>query len=156
MYQISMENVPSLEALKDLSSRLKKANIKHALGGSGLLYYLGLTDTVNDWDITTDAPIEKVTPLLSDLKYEIINPSGIYDSKYLCKIKCDNASIDLIGEFAIKAGTKIFRLPTLVTADWDGIPIGSPAAWAKAYELMGRHDKSKILNQYLKDKMSPT
>lgn len=44
-------NIPSLPVLKLISKRLSQHNIAHALGGSGLLYVLGLIKNVKDWDI---------------------------------------------------------------------------------------------------------
>ena len=43
-----------LRALQEISRCLKDKNLKHALGGSGLLHALGIPVAVNDWDITTD------------------------------------------------------------------------------------------------------
>ena len=148
------KQLPPFEALKDISDRLKNAGLKHALGGSGMLAYLDLIDQVHDWDITTDAPLDKVTPLLADIEYEHVEPSGIYASEYLLKIKLKGASMDLIGNFAIKSGNAVFKLPILVTAEWEGIPVGSPAAWAKAYELMNRPEKAKLLLDYLAKNLS--
>ena len=141
---------PPFSALKEISDRLKKGNIKHALGGSGMMAFLGLVDTVQDWDITTDADLEVIKPLIEGLDYEIKPPSDQFASKFLCRIKIDGASIDLIGGFKIKTTDGFFSLPTLVTDEWEGVPVGSPSAWAKAYQLMGRSEKSDLLLQYIK------
>lgn len=144
---------PDFSAIKEVSSRLKKANIKHALGGSGLMASLGLIKDVRDWDLTTDAEWETVEPLLKGLSYEIKSPTELFPSKYLCVIKIGNTSIDLIGGFAVSTNNGVFKVPTLVTGEWEGVPVGSPAVWAKAYDLMGRPEKSKLLLDYLKNNL---
>lgn len=40
--------------LFSIIKRLEENNILYSLGGSGLLYYLGLVDSVNDWDLTVE------------------------------------------------------------------------------------------------------
>lgn len=146
--------LPSFEALKEISDRLKKANIKHALGGSGMLAHLGLLEEVRDWDVTTDASRDQVEALIQDLEYEYVKPSGLYASEYLFKLKIKDTAIDLIGSFAIKTDKGIFKLPTIISGEWDGVPVGSPGAWAKAYELMGRSEKAKMLSEYIKNNLS--
>ncbi len=141
---------PDFSALKEISSRLKKAGIKHALGGSGLMASLGLVKDVRDWDLTTDAEWETVEPLLKGLSYEVKPPTELFPSKYLCVIKIENTSIDLIGGFAIRTSSEVFNVPTLVIKEWEEVPVGSPAVWAKAYSLMGRFEKSNLLLEYLK------
>ena len=77
---------PSFEVLKEISERLKNANIKHALGGSGLLAHLRLVNEVRDWDLTTDASFKEVDGLFRDIEYEVLKPNDLYFSEYLLKI----------------------------------------------------------------------
>src|SRR5690606_12964184 len=105
---------------------------------------------VHDWDITTDANRESVEPLISDLEYKIIEPNDVYASSYLFRININGSSVDLIGSFAIHTKQGIYRVPTIVSAEWEGVPVGSPGAWAKAYELIGREEKAKLLSDYIK------
>jgi hypothetical protein len=98
---------------------------------------------VRDWDLTTDAPWRQVAPLVADLEYELIEPNGIFTTAYLCRIQVLGASIDLMGGFSIE-GTAI---PTRVTGQWKGIALGCPNAWARAYRLMGRHEKAALLEK---------
>ena len=41
------------------------------------------------------------------------------------------------------------RIPTIVSARREGIPLGSPEAWAVAYALLERPEKSQRLLQWL-------
>ena len=56
---------PPLEPLRDVVARLEARGLVCALGGSGLLAALRLEDSVRDWDVTTDAPIEAVRDALA-------------------------------------------------------------------------------------------
>ncbi|MFC3745790.1 hypothetical protein [Paenibacillus sp. GCM10012306] len=55
---------PNISNLIAVTKELEKYCIPYALGGSGLLHSLGLTNSVLDWDIMTEAPIEKVLKAL--------------------------------------------------------------------------------------------
>jgi hypothetical protein len=138
-------NIPSKAALFEVVRRLKEKNIEFALGGSGLLFFFGCDTTVHDWDITTDASAEHVESALSGLSYEKKDPEGIFVSKFLFKINIGDTFIDLIGAFALKTEKGVYRVPTIVTEDWDGIPIGDPQAWITVYELLGKTLKAQQL-----------
>ncbi len=94
--------IPSLVALKLISTRLSAVGVNHALGGSGLLYALGLLEEVKDWDITTDATFEAVLLVLQGLEWKRIPPSDTFKSEYFININIDGTPIHLIGGFAIK------------------------------------------------------
>lgn len=55
---------PDPQELLPLVRVLLRAGVRCALGGSGLLLSLGLVDRVGDWDLTTDAPLERVEAAL--------------------------------------------------------------------------------------------
>ncbi|WP_435921099.1 hypothetical protein [Paenibacillus sp. DYY-L-2] len=50
--------------------RLEENSIPYALGGSGLLYYLNLMDSANDWDITVDCPKDKLIKAIGGYEWE--------------------------------------------------------------------------------------
>jgi hypothetical protein len=139
---------PAFEALVEISSRLNSANIIFALGGSGMLAALGLTQEVHDWDITTDANWSEVEPVLVGLNYQMIATKDPYASKYLCKIQMDETSIDLIGTMAIvKDGIKR-EFQTVVDGKWRGIPLSSIEPWIGIYQALGRTEKANLLLHY--------
>ncbi|TDF92177.1 hypothetical protein [Paenibacillus piri] len=139
-----------LESVRLLARRLDEAGIGYASGGSGLLYSLGLSEQVHDWDVTTDAPYEQVAAVLCGLPWAA-SPCGDYPfaSSYRLTIADERLPIDVIGQFAIHSGTGICRLPAFVSTDWLGIRMGSPEVWAAAYTLMGRETKAELLLSYL-------
>jgi len=152
-----MATIPSLEALKEISSKLNQAGLTYALGGSGLLYAKGLVDTVNDWDITIEARWDQMEPILKGLNYQLSQSSDDFASGFLCKLDYKKTKFDLIGEFAIAKPEAVYQFPTVVTGEWEGIPIGNLAMWAHAYKLIGCREKAELINSYLgKTPYSPT
>jgi len=138
--------LPPIEPVREIVGRLEAAGIACALGGSGLLAALGLWDRVRDWDLTTDAPVDHLTALLEGGSFERFGPSGVHaDSKLVIAA----AGVDLIAEFALRAGDAVCRLPTIVTRRWNGLPLGSPEVWAVAYTLLERPAKAERLFDHL-------
>jgi hypothetical protein len=128
---------PPFPPLLEMLERLRAQGLPHALGASGLLAALGLIREVNDWDVTVDAPIEKVEAACAGLEFSWHGHSGCHADH---KLGFERERIELIADFAFFVPGGIVRIPTVVTGTWQGIPVGSPAAWAAAYALMGELD----------------
>ena len=143
-------SIPSLKALKEISDLLTQAGIKHALGGTGLLYSYGLIGEVKDWDITLDAPFEQVCEAIRNFKWERVGQKEPFYSDYLLKINLEGTHIELIGRFKIRNGQEDFEVPVVVSQVWNGIPIADPEAWFQAYTLMGRKNRADLLADFLK------
>lgn len=143
---------PTFDDLLTISNIFKTAGIEFALGGSGLMYAIGLTVTIHDWDLTTDEPWSKIEPLLQGFDYHYLEADDFYATNYRCKIKVGDSRIDLMGGFAIKTERGVHYVATEVTDHWLGVPVGSPEAWALAYKLMGRSEKAEILCNWVKAK----
>ena len=149
-----MTKLPPLEPLEEVHRRLQRAGIEHALGASALLHALGLEDDhVGDWDINTDAGHDVLDPLFADLKPMKFGSSGIHADS---KLQLFDASVELIVRMAIVADGKIVRIPTLPRGTWNGVPVGSPEAWAVSYALLGRAEKSERLFAMLRKKGART
>lgn len=140
MYRL--KSAPALGPLAVIVGRLEGAGITVAIGGSGLLAALGLTDTVRDWDLTTDAGLD---PVLAALAGERVEHQGSDELHADQKLMLAGGTIEVILGFAFHTGRGVVRIPTLVTGRWEGLPLGSPEAWAVAYHLLGRHEKSETL-----------
>ncbi|MEM7738573.1 MAG: hypothetical protein AAF267_22595 [Deinococcota bacterium] len=138
-----------VEDLHTLSQQLTQAGIVHALGGSGLLSYLDLAVEVNDWDLTTEAPLNAVEEALRGYDFVRLEPKGIYKSAFLLKLELPQSEADVIGGFAIADSHQVINIRTVVTGYWDGVPVGSAEEWLKAYRAMGRTRKAELLAQYL-------
>jgi hypothetical protein len=137
---------------------LERAGLPVALGGSGLLAALGLTDRVRDWDLTTDAPAEAVTAALSGETSALPGtlpgalPGTLSGHDVLHadhKLAFADGELEIILGFAFFTPAGVVRIPTRVHERRDGLPLASPEGWAVAYHLLGREEKSRLLFQYL-------
>jgi hypothetical protein len=136
---MSALETPPLAPLQAVSRRLASAGVPHALGASGLCAALGLVERVNDWDVTCDAELETLATLFADRPSERFGNSGCHADH---KLNLEGGAIELIAGFAFFVPGGIVRIPTIVTGIWNGVPVGSPEAWAVAYALMGELEDS--------------
>jgi hypothetical protein len=134
--------------LYPITTRLEENNISYALGGSGMLYYLNLIDTVNDWDLIVECPKEKLLEAIHEFDW-VEGRSGDYPFASQYRISISSIHIDFIGYFALHTEKGIFRLPLENIGKWDGINISSPEIWYVAYSLMKRENKANIIMEYL-------
>ena len=132
--------LPPLEPLHRALARLASAGVPHALGGSGLLASLGLVDRVNDWDVTCEAELDALAALFSGEPHERFGNSGCHADH---KLNLEGGAIELISRFAFFVPGGIVRIPTIVSGEWNGVPVGSPEGWAIAYALMGSLEGSQ-------------
>lgn len=145
----SSKLVPNKKILREVASRLKAREISFALGGSALLALFGCPVDVHDWDITTDAPAEIVEEALNGIVFQKIGVYGQFASEYLFRIKDESSSIDIIGGFTLRTRDGLYRVPTKVYGEWEGIPVGDPEVWIKVYEILGQNEKSAMLRGVL-------
>jgi hypothetical protein len=138
---------PPLEPLLALLLRFEAEGIRCALGGSGLLAALGLTETVRDWDLTTDAPLERLLPLARGWPFETAGSSGAHAD---AKLMFPRHSIEVIARFAFHGPHGVIRIPTVESGRWRGVPLGSPEAWLAAYHLLERPGKRDLLLGHLR------
>ena len=124
----------------------KPVSVEVTLGGSGLLAALGLADHVRDWDLTTDATQAEIEALVRDLAPELAGPSGVHADH---KVMLPSIDSEVICRFAFHVEGGVVRIPTVVTRRWQETPIGSAEAWAVAYALMDRVEKSERLFAWL-------
>lgn len=139
-------SAPPIAPLRGRIARLEAAGIVVGLGGSGLMAALGLGDRVGDWDLTTDAAYEQVVDALAGETLEASGSDALHADR---KLGLDGRTIEVIVGFAFHAPAGVVRIPTRVSARPDGIPLGSPEAWAVAYHLLGRTAKSEALLDHL-------
>lgn len=141
-----LKSAPPLPPLLALVERMERSGIVVALGGSGLLAALGLADSVGDWDLTTDAPLEQVTAALAGEPFTHKGSDELHADQ---KLMLAGGSIELIVGFAYHTTRGVVRIPTRESGRWNGIPIASPEGWAVAYHLLSRPGKSEALWRYL-------
>jgi hypothetical protein len=146
--------VPDTSVVRLVLRKLEEGNLGAAIGGSGLLAALGLTDVVHDWDITTDGPISAVEDALKSTGAPYRQtPSGIgiYASDGLYVVDGGDHDIDVIVGFAVRVGNRKIELPTRISETWQGLPLADPTVWEQAYRLIGEHSKADLLSQWLQE-----
>jgi hypothetical protein len=139
-------STPPFEPLLEVVARLERAGIACALGGSGLLVALGLGRVARDWDLTTDAALDRLTPVVAGSSWTTTGSGGVHAD---AKLMLPEVSIEIISGFAFHGPRGVIRVPTIVTRHWRGVPVGSPEAWLAAYHLLGRPAKRDLLLAHL-------
>lgn len=135
-----------------VTEQFDKFNINYSLGGSGLLLSLGLTDTVNDWDIMTDAPKENVLSALQQFQIEETRGGEYpFGTEYKLAIHEKDPQVEILGNFSVFSGDKLCKMPTIPVSTWQGVHVGAPEVWYVAYALMTRTSKAKLVLNYLKE-----
>jgi hypothetical protein len=140
-------STPPLEPLLEIVARLEAEGIVCALGGSGLLAALDLADVVRDLDLTAEASLERLIAIARGMPYETAGSDALHAD---AKLMFPAGSIEVIARFAFHAPGGVVRIPTVVTGRWRGVPLGSPEAWAVAYDLLGRAGKRDLLLDHLR------
>ena len=137
---------PPLAGAQQVVARLQNAGITLALGGSGLLAALGLATSVHDWDLTTDAPREQVERAIEGLAWDYKGSDELHADE---KLMIPSLELEIIRGFAFFTPLGVVRIPTLVSREWAGLPVGAPECWAVAYHLLDRAPKCEALFEWL-------
>jgi hypothetical protein len=132
--------LPPFAALEKVAARLEKHGFTYALGASGLLHAHGLVARVGDWDVTTDAPLDDVRAAFEGVPHEFCGNSGIHTDH---KLRLEQGDVELIVRMSLGLPAGEIRIPTLVHGEWRGVPLGSLEAWAVAYALMDRPERTE-------------
>ncbi len=142
-----------LHTLHRITRLLEQSGVDYVIGGSGMLYGLGLVDRVRDWDLMTDSPVSEVRAALDGLRLtEDSAPSELYGSGCKLRIEETEPEVEVIIGFSIRAEAGFCRLPARTGGICGGLRIASPTLWFAAYALMGRTEKAALLETYLMDR----
>jgi hypothetical protein len=138
-----------IQTLEDVCKSLIKAKIPFTLGGSGLLYYLGLVKNFNDLDLVLYCSEEEAHAALSTYPQTQNKSSGIYTSSFFFQVTHKEVKFDIMGYFGVKNLGQDFKLKYKVSKKVGMIPLGELKDWLTAYELMERTDKVEIIQNAL-------
>jgi hypothetical protein len=147
-----LPRMPRIDVALRTVNALQQAMIVTALGGSGLLAALDLTDQVRDWDLTTDAEPQAVADALTCAHLDHAPAQageGGYATRARFRIEAGDHEIDVLVGFAFRSAGSTIHIPTRVTGHWRRLPLGDPLAWARAYRLMGRPERAAALETWL-------
>ncbi len=146
-----MTGIPGLAVVRRVVTSLEERGLDAAIGGSGLLAALGLTDVVRDWDVTTDGPASTVEAALGSAGFPYREcPAGEGDFASAARYVVDGGSheVDVIVGFALRLDGRTVELPTRVSAMWCGLPLADPVIWEQAYRLLGDGRKADLLSRW--------
>jgi hypothetical protein len=144
----TVDTIPDLTVVREILSCLDDHGIVGAIGGSGLLAALGLTQAVRDWDITTDGTPSSVERALVEVGYPYQRGTvgtGSFASAGLYIVDAETHEVDVIVGFAVRIEGQRIELPTRVTGTWRSLPLADPTVWEQAYRAMGHTVKADLL-----------
>ena len=138
-----------MDLVRRLQEALRDAGIGSVVGGSGLLASLGLVDTVNDWDLVTDADESAIAGVLRTLGLPSEPEDGDserYATRALHRLERNGEQVDLLVGFAIRTADGIVRIPAAAGGSWSGLTMARPEDWRVAYRAMGRTERAALLD----------
>ena len=148
-----------LEVLKKIAYEFNKDHIRWALGASALLFLKGIVEEFHDIDIMIDDyDADKAIYILDKLGRHIDSPTNNnFGTKHFLEYIIDDVEIDCMGGFSIikenieyDCSLKQEHIIEYYNLDNIDIPLYSLNEWRKFYDLMGRENKVKIIDDYFK------
>lgn len=143
-----------------ITKAFEQANIHWGIGGSKLLSYYHMTDTVNDLDLLIDKKdIENALTILSTMGEQIVIPQkDEYLTEHFNRFTIDGIEIDVMCNFRIQHKNGVFEFPfnagsPVIEGTVEGVkvPLTSLEAWYIAYLLMHNRDKKvEMIENYFK------
>ena len=130
------------------------AGLHWGIGGSLLLWKLGLETRPNDLDImTTAAHFAAASQRIAQRWGEGVRaPHPTFRSAHFAKFAAAGpVSIDLFAEVRVNRGdeTASWSFDPQAVEHWRGLPWMLPQAWLELYELFDRPERVKALRAYL-------
>lgn len=147
-----------LQVLSKVAILINDNKITWAIGGSVLLYFKGFVDNFNDIDMMViEDDVDRLKEMLLSLGKLINHTSNPkYRTRHFYKFNIDGVEIDIIAGFTIINNNQTYYFPLLtkdiseyVEVNGSKIPLHSIHKWRLYYELMGRSEKAKIIDNKL-------
>jgi hypothetical protein len=147
-----MEIPPPIRFAQDFAPSLQ--GLDWGIGGSSLLWNLGLSEAPRDLDlVTTAAHFPEVHRLISlKLGESSGTPHPTYRSRYFARFAPTGpVSVDLFAEVRVEASSGILEWAfDPGTLKWrDGLPWMRAEDWVQLYTLFDRPTRVKVLTDYL-------
>ncbi len=151
-----MENLEKkLTILSHIAKELNRKNVTWAVGASMLLYFKGIISDFHDVDImVAEEDVEIVTEvLLSFGSIQTSNTNVKYKTKCFLEFNVNGVDIDVIAGFIIINKDKEYYFPLkkenindYTEVNEIKIPLQTLEEWRNYYELMGRDEKVKLID----------
>jgi len=144
-------STPPLDSVVQIIEALRNRGAEVSIVGSGLVASLGLIDQVRDWDVTTDAADDVVMDALVSVGLGFVDSTtcdDLFATRRRFVVDVGSHSIDVIVGFALWDNGELVELPARTIGTWRGLPMADPKVWQRAYELLGRHDRARLLARW--------
>lgn len=156
LWRINMREIEKkFEVLSKIAKELNDNNITWAIGASLLLYIKGISSEFHDIDImVAERDVQALKNILLPLgELQSKNPNIQYKTKQFLEFKVEGVDIDVMAGFVIVNKGRSFYFPLdkdniMDYTEINGvkIPLQSVKEWRKYYELMGRTEKVKMID----------
>jgi hypothetical protein len=133
----------NLAALDAVASRLREHGVPFLLGGSGLLYALGLDVPVRDIDLMLRADDRaRFEAAAGDWLVSVTtDPGPVLTSSWKATLDVDGAEVEGLGGLGFAGGPV---LPFRAAGEWRGVPLAAPEIWWAAYRAY-KPDRAALL-----------
>jgi hypothetical protein len=148
----AMEVPPPVRLAQDLAPTLR--GLDWGIGGSTLLWKLGLAEVPRDLDlVTTAAHFPEVRRIISlKLGDGAVTPHPVYRSRYFARFApMGPVSVDLFAEVRVETpdGILEWAFDPAALELRDGLPWMRAEDWVQLYRLFDRPTRVKALTDYL-------
>ena len=154
-----MENEKKLQTLKTIAHEFNRAGIAWAVGGSLLLFFHNITEEFHDIDLmvlSEDAEAARAI-LLPMGTLEPSHPKPQFRSKAFLEFLIGGVEVDVMAGFAIVKNGVLYdrslmqnEITEYRILDGETVPLHSLAAWRRNYELMGKPEKVRLIDGFMK------
>jgi hypothetical protein len=114
------------------------------LGGSGLLWALGLDVPVGDIDLVARPQDRAAVEALPWWTYTTTEPTALMRSPWKAALDVEGEAVDVVGGLAWADGERVVAMPFRAEGEWEGVPLAPAAHWLVLYERY-KPDRAALL-----------
>jgi hypothetical protein len=117
-----------------LQAVVRRLDAPVLLGGSGLLWALGLDVRVGDIDLVARVSDRAAVEALPWWRSTTTEPTELMRSAWKVTLDVDGVEVDVIGGLAWLAGDRVVEMPFRAEGEWEGVSLAPAAFWLLLYE----------------------
>jgi hypothetical protein len=114
------------------------------LGGSGLLWALGLDVRVRDIDLVARVSDREAVEALPWWMETTTSPTELMRSAWKATLDFEGVVVDVIGGLAWWADGRVVAMPFRAEGEWEGVSLSPAAFWLLLYERY-KPDRAAVL-----------